>query len=226
MLLCCPLRCEVPCAPEAQVGSHFVDAVSGPSIPALPAPAGERCSERLSEPTAPAGAEIVPSTGQISSEAQRAQAAERDCQHLRIENAELKKRMRFRDELFQKEILHLRVEIAELKKRLYPSHHAVGPSGDGQLREGVLRGGVPMGQQFQTVWVPVVPSAAIVVNGGVVGAQTPLPCTPTSGQTTPGCGPISAQSTMPCAPAPGQLPPGCGIVGPQGMVLCAPAPAP
>jgi len=133
-----------------------MDSATGTSLPAVLLYNIASGSERQSEPAAPPSTEHnrqqhrrlrlgeAPCKGLAGSEAGRLEAAERDCQHLRIENAELKKRVRFGDEFLQKENLRLRVEISELKKRLYPIHPTFAPSGDGQLQ-----GCAPPGVQLQ-----------------------------------------------------------------------------
>eukprot|EP00929_Paragymnodinium_shiwhaense_P078067 TRINITY_DN4038_c0_g4_i1.p1 TRINITY_DN4038_c0_g4~~TRINITY_DN4038_c0_g4_i1.p1 ORF type:complete len:704 (-),score=168.16 TRINITY_DN4038_c0_g4_i1:450-2561(-) len=75
----------------------------------------------------------------------RYEAVEKENRRLRIENAELKKRLRFDTEAMHKEIRRLRVESAELKKRLYFGNYYMNPRGQPQQLQPTLVAFAPMG---------------------------------------------------------------------------------
>lgn len=94
---------------------------------------------------------------------QRVDVLERDCQRLKIENAELKKRLKFGSDFLQKEMRRLRIENAELKKRLYFARCAAGggqavPAHGSPFQH--LYFSAPTGTQFVAPAVPGVVSSA------------------------------------------------------------------
>jgi len=118
---------------------------------------------------------------------QRIEDLENDCRRLRIENAELKKRLRFDSDFLHKEIRHLRIENAELKKRCFFSSHHLASESSGPEAMPHL--------PLQPVWVsnagavltPVV--AASPTNGPSLATPCATPAevaVPGSGQETPG----------------------------------------
>lgn len=110
------------------------------------------------------------------SEAQRLDVSEREVQRLKIENAELKKRLRFGAEFLNKEIRRLRIENAELKKRCFPSAQqmqqpavwvpVLAAPGQGPTMMAAPMGGTPMGGTPMGGAPPVVQTPPAVMGGG------------------------------------------------------------
>lgn len=149
MVLCSPLQFHSPSQPVALVANRVVDQIG--SAPAkvffAHCAEGETRNDRQA-PKSPTNAAKL----RTASESMRLETAERDCQRLKIENAELKKRVRFGADFLYKEIRRLRIENAELKKRLYPSTHASSSSNNGSAPS--LQNCMP-GNMMQAMWVPV-----------------------------------------------------------------------
>jgi len=119
-------------------------------------------------------------------DSQRADAIDKQNQRLRIENAELKKRLRFGFDSFNSEIRRLRIENAELKKRLFMPGEPRSHFGQAQ------------GITVRPVWVSTAPTLLTpLVNGATTssGTSDPLQATlpfspmaatvPSSGSHTP-----------------------------------------
>ncbi|CAE8671119.1 unnamed protein product, partial [Polarella glacialis] len=105
-------------------------------------PAGSRLSSQSEEHSPPQSRlattnEVSPTSlsrgcDELSPQRNDRPELEKENHRLRIENAELKKRLRFGNEFLHKEIRRLRIENAEIKKRLYfPSHAYHVPAGFG-----------------------------------------------------------------------------------------------
>eukprot|EP00403_Amphidinium_massartii_P037477 CAMPEP_0178432830 /NCGR_PEP_ID=MMETSP0689_2-20121128/32594_1 /TAXON_ID=160604 /ORGANISM="Amphidinium massartii, Strain CS-259" /LENGTH=664 /DNA_ID=CAMNT_0020054843 /DNA_START=44 /DNA_END=2035 /DNA_ORIENTATION=+ len=106
---------------------------------------------------------------------------------LRIEIAELKKRLRFEADRYQKEISRLRIENAELKKRLFVTRfHNSADSAPGQPQAPAAQtmpAVHPIWVPAQAMLTPVVPTEASA-EAGWHGGMTPA-SVPSSGQVSP-----------------------------------------
>jgi len=147
--------------------------------------------------TVPASAS---SPGKLGIDLQRLESLERDSQRLRIENAELKKRVKFGSDFLHKEIRRLRIENAELKKRLFFS---------GQP------GGAP-GPQLQPVWVSTPAALLTPVVAAAAASSSPTQ------QPAAACGaaaPVQQPPSLVAVPSATVSPSGQASPGPQGGAL-------
>jgi len=136
---------------------------------------------------------------------QRMDAHEKENRRLRIENAELKKRLRFESEFMHKQIRRLRIENAELKKRaFFTSRHLVD-------------GGVLSEVSVQPVWVSASAAmlAPVVANPG--GGHNNLQATDTAPAGTCMTTMAALGTTM---PASGQMSPVQGTITPIQPGFC------
>ncbi|CAE7877537.1 unnamed protein product, partial [Symbiodinium necroappetens] len=163
MVLCCPASPAV--------------------MPATPSAARPLASCASTPPKAQRGREGSPKSGiGISEESpgsdevpdpKRQELLEKESRRLRIENAELKKRLQFGSEFLKQENRRLRVENAELKKRLY------------------FAGPYAQGTSSVPIWVPVPvmaasPNCGSPNSGAARGTTMSAGCG--SGQVSPGTG--------------------------------------
>jgi len=127
-----------------------------------------------------------------SADAQRLDVLEKESRRLRIENAELKKRLKFDSEFLHKQIRRLRIENAELKKRVFFSSHHLADSSPGAAPP------VPH-LPLQPVWVPASTAVfAPVVAGSSTSPSGTAACeTPTGASCLSGSGHVSpAQGSL------------------------------
>jgi len=138
----------------------------------------------------------------LGCDTQRMDAHEKENRRLRIENAELKKRLRFDSEFMHKQIRRLRIENAELKKRVFFTNRHL-PAG-GVLPELPVR----------PVWVSASATVLTPVVANPSGGQQRLQATePTTAGT--------CMATMGTAmPASGQMSPVQGTITPIQTGFC------
>lgn len=221
MVLCSPILYSTPSQVVPLLANRVVDQIGSAPAKVFFAHCGESESSRQQEQlqklqqqqkpeekvASPTNSPKHNPKARTASDPQRLETAERDAQRLRIENAELKKRVRFGADFLYKEIRRLRIENAELKKRLYPSGQrrpgppgtpASAPSGDGVGTPNAgacqpVQGCMPM----QAVWVPVMtqpggmmtpPAAAAMMPSGTMspvpqGFCYAMPVSPQAGHT-------------------------------------------
>ncbi|CAE8649612.1 unnamed protein product, partial [Polarella glacialis] len=179
-------------------------------------PAGSRLSSQSEEHSPPQSRlattnEVSPTSlsrgcDELSPQRNDRPELEKENHRLRIENAELKKRLRFGNEFLHKEIRRLRIENAEIKKRLYfPSHAYHVPAGFGtQCSQASPSLPLPL-QQY---WVPA--SAVLTPAGAATSrrsCESPAgSAAGGSGQVSP-CSPLGARETGSSTPAHGSVTP-------------------
>lgn len=168
------LDSQLPVQPfSAQVGKPHIEAI----LPELP----------VAKPTVSPATSSPCRFDRQGFDAHRLDNFEKDSQKLRIENAELKKRVRFGADFLHKEIRRLRIENAELKKRLFfPAYLCAAPLGTSSS------------PHVQRVWVPLVATAAgpakgslakaAPLGGSCASSAAPVPL---SGQVSPAQGSLT-----------------------------------
>jgi len=162
MVLCCPACPAV--MPAA------APAAARPASLATP-PKAQRGREGGSPKSGIGISEESPGSDEVP-DPKRQELLEKESRRLRIENAELKKRLQFGSEFLKQENRRLRVENAELKKRLY------------------FAGPYAQGTSSVPIWVPVPvmasPNCGSPNSGAARGTTMSAGCG--SGQVSPGTG--------------------------------------